>query len=63
MKGKKENTPQRLNPKFNEELKAIQEQRKNLGKNGNSFNDLTGLIVKHNFWEQIKEEMLEYDFK
>ena len=65
MKDKIENDIQRNDPKFIKELKEIQEARKDSGLDTatTSIRALTSLIPKHNFWPQIKKEMIDFDFK
>lgn len=59
-----ENDLQRNDLKFIKELKEIQEARKKSGidKATRSIRALTSLIPKHNFWPQMKEEMIEFNF-
>jgi hypothetical protein len=57
------NKTNRIDPKFNEELEEIQQKRldKKLDKTKTSIRELTLWITKHNFWPQIKEEMINFD--
>lgn len=53
----------RVGTTFREELEEIKRRRIESGidKCKKSDRILTSLIVKHNLWKEIKEEMIEYE--
>lgn len=55
----------RIGEKFMKEISEIQKKRIDLGKDKKkrSVRDLSNLIIRHDFWEEIKEDMIELDFK
>ncbi len=54
----------RVSNKFDEELDKIQEERIDTGvdETKTSKPKLTGLIVKHNFWSKVKEDLVMFKF-
>lgn len=58
-------TTQRIGENFNQQIEEIKQIRLNLGKDKkkSSTRKLTDQIIKHNSWEIIKEELIQFDFQ
>jgi hypothetical protein len=56
---------QRIGENFNNELEKIKDKRLSMGidKFRASTRKLTDLIIKHNLWIEIREDLLNYKFK
>ncbi len=56
-----ENVTTRIHPDFKEELIQIKKERIERGIDEKKKSDraITKLITKHNYWENIKEDMIE----
>jgi hypothetical protein len=54
----------RVSNEFDDELESIQEDRVNNGRDTSKTSKpkLTGLIVKHNFWSKIKDDLVLFNF-
>ena len=55
----------RVDPRFNDELEDIKEQRlkRKIDKKRISSNKLTSLIPRYKGWSKMKEEIIEYIFR
>lgn len=55
----------RIGKEFNEEIEKIKDLRLVSGKDKTrvSTRKLTNLIIKHNYWDIIKKEMVEFEFE
>jgi len=48
---------------FNQEVKRMNEIRDERGKKGISMNVLTNLLIKHNSWSIIFQDLVDFDLK
>lgn len=57
-------TTQRIGENFNQQIEHIKEQRLKLGNDEkkSSTRKLTDLLIKHDSWEIIKEDMIKFEF-
>ncbi len=57
------NKTERIHPRFHEEVKEIIEDRlkKGIDKKKKSFRYISGLIIRNGFWENMKQEIKEFE--
>lgn len=66
MKQELKSTKQRIGEGFYNEIKEIIKERKRTGANNGekeSLRLITDQIIKHELWETIREDTLDYQFK
>lgn len=61
----KRNIKVRIAEEFNNEIEDIKIKRLELGGNNKKFNSsriLTKLLIKHNYWNKMKKDIINYRF-